>query len=439
VRSESSPGQSGVTVTFADTKSPVLALQEMQAAVNLASTDLPIDLPRPPTVTQTAGPDSTVVTLAVTTREMSIEQMSAYVESTLGPAVARADGVGALTYHGLRRPAVRIELDPKYLGAVGMSAEDVRSALIKANANGPQGRVDAGPRTEQISSNSALSSVADVRSIVLQRGAQGALVRVGDVAHVYDGAEQDRDIAWLGGRNAVMIDVEKAIGANVVQTVESVRAAVGALRATSMPVDVELLADSTHVIKSTIHELEIAFLISVILVFLVVLAFVRSAVIAFVPCLAIPLSICPVFIVMVAAGYSIDVISLLALILAVGFVVDDAILVTERIMELAGKGAAPREAAIAGLASVAGSVVTMTTTLAVVVSPFFFFPGMLGQMMREFGLVTSVAVVASAFAALTFIPVACVPLIAAGNRRGVSYETSSESGPLRRFFARSLA
>lgn len=415
VRSESYAGESNITVTFPEDKSLLLALQQVQSAVNLASSDLPSDLPQPPSVTQSAGPDSTVITLAVTATAMSGEDVSAYVESVLGPAVARADGVGALTYHGLRRPAIRVDLNTKYLASLGMVAGDVRQALVKANATEPQGRVDAGRITGQIDSNSALLTAADVSSVVVGRGTTGAVVRVGDVAHVYDGAEKNRDIAWLGTQQAVMVDVEKAIGANVLKTVKSVRASVAELGASGMPVDVRFLADSTHVIGSTIRELEVAFLVSVLLVFIVVLAFVRSVPVALIPCLSIPLSICPVFVIMLLAGYSIDVISLLALILAVGFVIDDAILVTERIMENASKGMRPREAAVEGMAEIFGSVCTMTISLVIVVAPLFAFPGMLGELMREFGAVSAVAVVASAFAALTFIPVACMLVIGHGS------------------------
>jgi multidrug efflux pump subunit AcrB len=437
VRSESYAGESDITVTFAGDKSLLLALQQVQAAVNLAAGDLPANLPQPPAVTQGAGPDSTVITLAVSSPSMTGEDVSAFVETVLGPAIARADGVGALTYHGLRRPAVRVDVDARHLSALGLVADDVRQALVSANGTGPQGRVDAGHVTRQIASNAPLLTSSDVASVVVA-SQSGAAIHVGDVATVYDGAERDRDIAWLGEHRAVMVDVEKSVGANVLRTVQAVRERVAELKAGGMPVEVEFLADTTHVVDSTIHELELAFLISVVLVFIVVLAFVRSVPVALIPCISIPLSICPVFVCMVLAGYSIDVISLLALILAVGFVVDDAILVTERIMDLAGSGMSADEAASEGLAEVFGSVWTMTASLFIVVAPLFAFPGMLGELMREFGVVSAVAVIASAFAALTFIPVACRVALSARRVRAPAAVAPLREGVLARFFNTSI-
>ncbi|MBS7809365.1 efflux RND transporter permease subunit [Roseococcus pinisoli] len=404
ISSVSGPGVSRITLQFNLGRNIDDAAQDVQAAINAARGTLPQNLPYPPTYAKVNPADPPIMTLALTSDSIPIYRVSDSADSLLAQRLSQVTGVGRVTVQGNMRPAIRVQADPRRLAAYGLSLEDIRSTIIGANQAGPKGSLDGPHQASTVMANDQITTAAGFNNLVVA-WRNGAPVRISDVGAAVDGLENTLNAAWFNGQRAVLIDVQRQPGANIVETVDRVRDQLEQMQG-ALPggITLTVVADRTETIRASVHEVQFTLVLSVVLVVAVIYLFLRSARATVVPGVALPLSIIGTFGVMSLCGFSMDNLSLMALTIATGFVVDDAIVMIENIVRLIEEGESPLAAAYKGAKQIGFTIVSLTVSLVAVFIPLLFMSGVVGRLFREFALTLTIAVVVSMFVSLTLTP-----------------------------------
>jgi len=409
--STSSFGVSQISLQFDLGRDIDGATQDVQAAINAAAGTLPRTLPYPPTYAKVNPADAPVLTVALTSDTSSIRAMSDLADTLLAQRLAQISGVGRVSVLGGLKPAVRIQADLARLAAYGIGMEDLRTAIAGANVSGPKGSLDGAQQAYTISANDQIAAADAYRSVIIAyRNANP--VTIGDIATIVDGLENDRTGAWFNGTPAVIIDIQRQPGANVIEVVQQIRAELPKLqRAIPAGVKLTVVSDRTVTIRASVSDVQFTLVLSVVLVTLVVLLFLRSLRATMIAGVALPLSLITSFGVMWFAGFSLDNLSLMALTIGTGFVVDDAIVMIENIVRHMEEGESAMEAALRGAREIGFTVISLTVSLIAVFIPLLFMSGLVGRMFREFALTLTIAVVTSAVVSLTLTPMMCSRLL----------------------------
>jgi multidrug efflux pump len=412
--SSSSLGSTRIVLQFDLARDIDGAARDVQAAINAARTLLPTGLPSNPTYRKVNPADAPIMILALTSESMTRGQMYDAASTILAQKLSQVQGVGQVTVGGASLPAVRVELNPVALSKYGVGFEDVRAAIVANNANRPKGTLEAGERYWQILANDQAKTAAEYLPVIVA-WRKGAALRLPDVGEVLDSVQDLRNDGSSNGKPAVMVIVNRQPNANIIETVDRVKALLPQLRA-SIPsaIDVDLVIDRTPTIRASLRDVERSLVMSVALVILVVFLFLRDARSALVPSVAVPVSLIGSFGVMYLFGYSVDNLSLMALTIATGFVVDDAIVVLENISRRIEAGTPPMQAALAGSREVGFTVLSMSLSLIAVFIPILLMGGVVGRLFREFAVVLSVAILISLAVSLATTPMMCARLLRGG-------------------------
>lgn len=415
MNSVSSFGTSTLTLQFNLDRPIDVAAQDVQAAINVAGGFLPKDLPNPPAYNKVNPADTPVLTISITSDSLPLDKVNDFADTLLAQKLSEVTGVGLVTIQGNQKPAVRVQVNPAAIAALGLSLEDVRTILGQANVNSPKGSFDGPRQSFTIGSNDQILSAEAYQPIIVAYK-NGAPIRLGDLANVVDGVENDQLAAWVstasGEQPAVLLDVQRQPGANIIQTVERVKALLPQLTATLPPsVKVVVLADRTETIRASVEDVQFTLLLTMGLVVMVMFVFLRKLWATVIPSVALPFSLIGAFGVMYLAGFSLDNLSLMALTISTGFVVDDAIVMIENIVRFIEKGDPPLEAALKGARQIGFTVVSLSVSLIAVFIPLLFMTGIVGRLFREFAITLSVAVVVSAVISLTLTPMMCAKLL----------------------------
>ena len=409
--STSSQGSSLITLEFSLDLNIDVAEQEVQAAINAAATYLPSDLPTPPIYAKTNPADTPILTLALTSDRLPLTQVEDLADTRLAQKIAQLPGVGLVSISGGQRPAVRIQVNPTAVSARGLNLEDVRTAITQQNLNGAKGTTDGAHQSYTLATNDQLLTSAGYRPLVIAYQ-NGAPVRLSDVATVTDGAENIREAAWMNGTPAVIVNIQRQPGANIISVVDSCKALLPRLKA-SLPggVNIDVLTDRTTTIRASVADVEFELCLTVGLVVLVIFLFLRNVAATIIPAVAVPLSLIGTFAVMYMLGYSLNNLTLMALTISTGFVVDDAIVMIENIIRYIEAGDAPLEAALKGSAQIGFTIVSLSISLIAVLIPLLFMGDIVGRLFREFAVTLSVTIVVSAIVSLTLTPMMCAKLL----------------------------
>jgi multidrug efflux pump len=409
--STSSFGVSQISLQFDLNRDIDGATQDVQAAINAAAGILPKNLPYPPTYAKVNPADAPVITLALTSDTISLRAMSDLADTLMAQRLAQITGVGRVSILGGLKPAVRIQADLARLAAYGIGMEDLRNAIAGANVSGPKGSLDGTQQSYTISANDQIA-VAEAYKPIIIAYRNNAPVTIGDVANIVDGLENDRTGGWYQGTPAVIIDIQRQPGANVIDVVKQIRAEIPRLqRAIPAGVKLTIVSDRTVTIRASVSDVQFTLVLSVVLVTLVVLLFLRSLRATIIAGVALPLSLITSFGVMWFAGFSLDNLSLMALTIGTGFVVDDAIVMIENIVRHMENGENAMEASLRGAREIGFTVISLTVSLIAVFIPLLFMSGLVGRMFREFALTLTIAVVTSAIVSLTLTPMMCSRLL----------------------------
>ena len=411
--SSSSGGSSVITLQFSLQVSLAVAEQEVQAAINAASNLLPNDLPAPPIYRKVNPADTPILTLAVTSATLPLPQVHNLVDTRIAQKLAQIPGVGMVSLAGGQRPAIRVQINPGALAARGLNLSDVRSAINAASVNQPKGSFDGPIRTILMDANDQLRSVEEFRNLIIT-WRDGAPLRLGDVAQIENASEDRRLAAWADQLPAVLINVQRQPGANVIEVVNRVRALLPQLEA-SLPAAAELvvLTDRTQSIRASVRSVEHELVFAVLLVVLVTFVFLRNVAATIIPSIAVPLSLIGTFGVMYLAGYSLNILTLMALTVATGFVVDDAIVMLENIARYREEGDGPMEAALKGAAQIGFTLVSLTISLIAVLIPLLFMGDVVGRLFHEFAITLAVSILISLLVSLTLTPMMCARMLPA--------------------------
>ena len=425
--SSSSFGITQITLQFDLVRDIDAASQDVQSAINAAASTLPRNLPYPPTYSKVNPADAPIATVALVSGTLTLRDLSDLADTLVAQRLSAVAGVGHVSVQGGIRPAVRIQADLSRLATAGLGLEDIRTTIAAANVSGPRGSLDGPTQAYTIAANDQLAAAEAYRSlIVAYRGGSPVLLR--DVANVVDGLVNDRVGAWYKGRSAVIIDIQRQPGANVIETVGRIRAELPRLaRALPAGAELQLVHDRTGTIRASIHEVQLTLVLSVALVILVVLLFLRSIRATIIAGVALPVSLVATFAVMWLAGFSLDNLSLMALTISAGFVVDDVIVMVENIHRHIEAGESPYAAALIGSREIGFTVISLTMSLIAVFIPLLFMSGLVGRMFREFALTLTIAVVVSAVVSLTLTPMLCSRLLASHSEAPVKTAGSSRS------------
>jgi multidrug efflux pump len=426
--SSSSFGISQITLQFDLKRDIDGAAQDVQAAINAAGSSLPRNLPYPPTYAKVNPADAPIMTLALTSQTVALRELSDLADTLMAQRLSEVTGVGRVSVQGGIRPAVRVQVDLARLAAYGIGLEDVRQAIIGANVSGPKGALDGAHQSYTIAANDQLAGAKAYHSLVVAYR-NTAPVLLSDVAEIVDGLENSKIGAWYQGTPAVIIDIQRQPGANVIETVERVKTELPRLQR-AMPAGVELtmVHDRTQTIRASVRDVQFTLVLTVILVVLVVLLFLRTLGATIIAGAALPLSLIATFGVMWFCGFSLDNLSLMALTIGTGFVVDDAIVMIENIVRHIEKGESPLDAALRGAREIGFTVISLTLSLIAVFIPLLFMTGLVGRMFREFALTLTIAVVVSAIVSLTLTPMMC--------SRILRHEATRAGNAVTRFFNR---
>ncbi len=411
MNSVSSAGASVITLQFNLDISLDVAEQEVQAAINAAGNLLPSDLPAPPVYAKVNPADAPVLTLGLTSATMPLRDVQQLADTRLAQKISQVSGVGLVTLSGGQRPAVRIQADPRKLAAYGLNLDDLRTTLGSANVNTPKGNFDGPSRAYTVNANDQLSDPRQYLSLIVAYR-NGAPVRLSDVGDVIDGAENDKLGAWMNDTPALIMNIQRQPGANVIEVVDRVKAMLPELQA-SLPgaVEVQVLTDRTTTIRASVRDVEYELGLAILLVVLVIFVFLRSARATLIPSLSVPLSLVGTLGVMYLFGYSLDNLSLMALTIATGFVVDDAIVVIENISRYIEEGHSPLEAALKGSEQIGFTIISLTVSLIAVLIPLLFMGDVVGRLFREFSVTLATTILISAVVSLTLVPMACAKLL----------------------------
>jgi multidrug efflux pump len=411
--SNSAAGLSTITLQFAMNTDLDVAAQDVQSALRTAR--LPGSLPYPPIYKRVNPADAPILTLALTSKSLPLRDVNNYADSILAQRLAQVPGVGLVSIAGNVRPAIRVQVDPGKLANLGLTMEDVRSALTQANVNAAKGSLNGAVQTYEIGTNDQLQSATDyARTIIAYKN--NAPVKLSDVAAVVEGVENDQLAAWANGEPAVLLDIRRQPGANIIDTVDQIEQTLPSLRAV-LPAGVQLsvFADRTVTIRASVRDVQVTLLIAVALVVAVIFVFLRRLWATLIPAVAVPLSLTGTFAIMAFAGFSLDNLSLMALTVATGFVVDDAIVMIENIVRYLEQGKSGREAAEIGSREIGFTVLSLTVSLIAVFLPLLLMPGVTGRLFHEFAWVLTIAVAISMGVSLTLTPMMCAYLLKPGS------------------------
>jgi multidrug efflux pump len=409
--STSSFGVSQISLQFDLNRDIDGATQDVQAAINAAAGVLPKNLPYPPTYAKVNPADAPVITLAMTSQTHSLREMSDLADTLMAQRLAQISGVGRVSILGGLKPAVRVQADLARLAAYGISMEDLRTAIAGANVSGPKGSLDGAQQAYTIAANDQIAAAEAYKPIIIAYR-NNAPVTIGDVAQIVDGLENNKTGAWYQGVPAVILEIQRQPGANVIDVVQQIRNEIPKLQK-AVPAGVELavVSDRTITIRASVKDVQFTLVLSVVLVTLVVLIFLRSLRATFIAGVALPLSLITSFGIMYFAGFSLDNLSLMALTIGTGFVVDDAIVMIENIVRHMENGESAMEAALRGASEIGFTVISLTVSLIAVFIPLLFMTGLVGRMFREFALTLTIAVITSAVVSLTLTPMMCSRLL----------------------------
>jgi len=402
--STSSFGSSLITLQFTLDLNIDVAEQEVQAAINAAGSYLPRDLPTPPIYSKTNPADAPILTLALTSSTLPLPQVEELADTRLAQKISQLPGVGLVSISGGQRPAVRVQANPTALASYGMSLEDLRTALGQANVDQAKGNFDGPRQAWTISANDQLLSGQEYAPIIVAYR-NGAPVRLSDVARVVDSAENVKQAAWVNTTPAVILNIQRQPGTNIIGVVDRISKVLPILKA-SLPtaVDVRIIADRTTTIRASVRDVEYELMMTIVLVVLVIFLFLRSASATIIPSVAVPLSIVGTFGVMYLLGYSLDNLSLMALTISTGFVVDDAIVMIENVSRYIEAGDSPLQAALKGAGEIGFTIVSLTVSLIAVLIPLLFMGDIVGRLFREFAVTLAVTIIVSAIVSLTLTP-----------------------------------
>ncbi|GLQ45883.1 acriflavine resistance protein B [Dyella lipolytica] len=405
--STSSLGSSSIDVQFDLSRSVDGAALDVQSAINAAAGDLPKDLPHPPTFEKANPADALLMSIAVYSDLIPIDKVDDYVENYLAPEIARIHGVGVVDYHGQQKPAVRVRINPAAIASLGLSLEDIRAAISTATSNAPKGTLNGAHQAITLDASDQIVDAASYANLIVAYR-NGAPVRLRDIASVVPSVEDIRQGAWFKGHQAVMVDVHKQIGFNINQTVDAIKTQLPRLtRDLPASVHLEVLGDRTQTIRASVTDLQFTLFLSVILVVAVVYAFLRDLRATLIPAITIPLSLLGTIAAMNVLGYSLDNVSLMALTVVIGFVVDDAIVMLENILRHIENDETPTDAALKGAKEIAFTIMSMTLSLVAVFIPLLFMGGLVGRLFREFSVTAGVAILISGAISLTLTPMLC--------------------------------
>ncbi|HEY1724430.1 MAG TPA: MdtB/MuxB family multidrug efflux RND transporter permease subunit [Steroidobacteraceae bacterium] len=409
--SRSSAGASVITLQFDLSLNIDIAEQEVQAAINAASNLLPQSLPAPPIYAKVNPADAPILTLAATSSSMPITQIEDLADTRIAQKISQLSGVGLVSINGAQRPAVRIQANLQALAAYSLNIDDLRTTIANANSNAPKGSFDGTARAYSIDANDQISSADQYKGIIVAYR-NGNPVRLSDVAAVTQSAENNKLASWMNRQPAVLINVQRQPGANVISVVKQIRAQLPAIR-TSMPanVDVTVLSDRTNTIRASVNDVQFELSLAVALVVLVIFLFLRNVPATVIPSLSVPLSLIGTFAVMYLCGFSLNNLSLMALTIGSGFVVDDAIVMIENISRYIEKGDKPLQAALKGSEEIGFTIVSLTVSLIAVLIPLLFMSEVVGRLFREFAITLSIAILISAFVSLTLVPMLCAKML----------------------------
>jgi multidrug efflux pump len=430
--STSSSGSSVITLQFDLTLALDIAEQQVQAAINAATSFLPKDLPNPPVYSKVNPADAPVLTLGLTSTTLPLTTVEDLADTRLVPKISQLPGVGLVTLSGGQKPAIRIQANPTRLAANLLTLEDVRAAVAAANVNQAKGSLDGAQQAYTIGANDQLHRSDDYRSLVIAYR-NGAPVLLSDVAETVDDAENLRQAAWMGDRPAVIVNIQRQPGANLIQVVDRVKRLLPQLQGTlPSAVQISLLTDRTTTIRASVRDVQFELMLAVVLVVLVIFLFLGSPAATFIPSVAVPVSIIGTFAVMYVLGFSLNNLSLMALTIATGFVVDDAVVMIENIARYIEAGEAPLAAALKGSGQIGFTILSLTVSLIAVLIPLLFMGDIVGRLFREFAITLSVAILVSALVSLTLTPMLCAKLL----RRHSEAETSRFARTTQRLFER---
>ncbi|WKJ91714.1 MdtB/MuxB family multidrug efflux RND transporter permease subunit [Methylomonas montana] len=409
--STSSGGASVATLQFDLELDLDVAEQTVQAAINAANNFLPNDLPLPPIYNKVNPADAPILTLAVTSSSLTLPKVQDLVDTRLAQKIAQLPGVGLVSISGGQRPAVRIQANHQALAAYGLSLEDLRNAIAAANVNQPKGMFDGPQRSAIIDNNDQLRSAAEYRDLVVAYR-NGAPVRLAEVADAIDAAENVKLAAWANDSAAVIVNIQRQPGANVIEVVDRINKLLPQLRATlPSAVNVMPLTDRTVTIRASVHDVQFELMLAVALVVMVIFLFLRNLPATLIPAVAVPLSLVGTFAVMHLAGFSINNLTLMALTIASGFVVDDAIVVIENISRYLERGESSLQAALKGSEQIGFTIISLTVSLVAVLIPLLFMGDVVGRLFREFAITLAVAILISAVVSLTLTPMMCAKML----------------------------
>jgi hydrophobe/amphiphile efflux-1 (HAE1) family protein len=409
--SVSSFGNTAITLQFNLDRDIDAASQDVQAAINAARGVLPQGIPNPPTYSKVNPADTPILTLELTSDTMPLEQVNDLADTTLAQKLSEVTGVGLVTIEGNQKPAVRVQVNPSAIASLGLSLEDVRTAIMQSSVNAPKGSFDGVRQAYAINANDQIFSADDYKNVIIAYK-NGSPIRIGDLGQAVDNVENVRLASWVNGQPAVLLDIQRQPGANIIQTVDRVKALLPRLRVSLPPsINLSIFGDRTQTIRSSIADVQFTLLLTVALVVMVIFVFLRKFWATVIPSVALPLTLIGTFGVMELVGFSLDNLSLMALTISTGFIVDDAIVMIENIVRFIEAGDPPMVAALKGAKQIGFTIVSLSVSLIAVFIPLLFMTGIVGRLFREFAITLSVAVAISALVSLTLTPMMCARLL----------------------------
>jgi multidrug efflux pump len=427
--STSSGGSSVITLQFSLDLDIDVAAQEVQAAINAAQTFLPNDLPTPPIYSKTNPADTPVITLALTSNSMPLSKVQDLADTRLAQKISQLPGVGLVTISGGQKPAVRVQANPTQLSSYGVNLEDVRTALQQTSINRPKGNFDGPHQSYQVGANDQLLTSKEYQSVVVAFR-NGAPVMLSDVATAIDDVENVKQAAWMNNVPAVIVNIQRQPGANIIQVVDRIKRLLPQLSNTlPSSIQVSVLTDRTLTIRASVADVQFELLLTVALVVMVIFLFLRNVAATIIPSVAVPLSLVGTFAVMHLLGYSLNNLTLMALTISTGFVVDDAIVMIENIARYIEEGEKPLAAALKGAEQIGFTIVSLTVSLIAVLIPLLFMGDIVGRLFREFAVTLSVTILVSAVVSLTLTPMMCSKLLRekSAARQGRFYQASERA------------
>lgn len=409
--STSSGGVSVIVLQFSLSIALDVAEQEVQSSMNSAQTFLPSDLPTPPVYSKTNPADAPVLTLAITSDSLPLSQVEDLVDTRLAPRISQLSGVGLVSISGGQKPAVRVQVNPTKLSAHGLNMEDVRTAITQASVNAAKGNFDGPRQNYQIDANDQLTNAEGYKNVVVSYS-NGAPIFVKDVANIVNGVENTKQAAWMNTTPAVIVNIQRQPGANTITVVRRVQQILPQLEA-NLPASIRVntMTDMTTSIQASVNDVEFELMLTIALVVMVIFLFLRSFKATIIPSVAVPLSLVGTFAVMYLLGYSLDNLSLMALTISTGFVVDDAIVMIENISRYLEEGMPPMQAALTGAGQIGFTIVSLTVSLIAVLIPLLFMGDVVGRLFREFAVTLAVTIIISAVVSLTLTPMMCARIL----------------------------